>query len=69
MGYEAALAAYTAFDFTHGGRTYPVYRRGSGPAVIIMHEMPGLHPLVIRFADNREFMRILEVLGINTSEV
>ena len=51
MGYEAALAAYTAFDFTHGGRTYPVYRRGSGPAVIIMHEMPGLHPLVIRFAD------------------
>lgn len=51
MGYEAALAAYTAFDFTHGGRTYPVYRRGSGPAVIVMHEMPGLHPLVIRFAD------------------
>ncbi|MBU1375243.1 MAG: dienelactone hydrolase family protein [Alphaproteobacteria bacterium] len=51
MGYEAALADYTTFDFTHDGRTYPVYRRGSGPAVIIMHEMPGLHPLVIRFAD------------------
>jgi dienelactone hydrolase len=51
MGHEAALAAYTTFDFTHEGRTYPVYRRGSGPAVIIMHEMPGLHPLVIRFAD------------------
>jgi dienelactone hydrolase len=28
-----------------------VYRRGSGPAVIVIHEMPGLHPLVIRFAD------------------
>jgi len=51
MGYEAALADYDKFDFTHDGRTYPVYRRGSGPAVIIMHEMPGLHPLVIRFAD------------------
>lgn len=51
MGYEAALADYTKFDFTHEGRTYPVYRRGSGPAVIIMHEMPGLHPLVIQFAD------------------
>jgi len=28
-----------------------VYRRGTGPAVIIIHEMPGLHPLVVRFAD------------------
>ena len=51
MGYEAALSAYSKSDFTHAGRTYPVYRRGSGPAVIIMHEMPGLHPLVVRFAD------------------
>lgn len=51
MGYKAALADYTTFDFTHGGRTFPVYRRGSGPAVIVMHEMPGLHPLVIQFAD------------------
>ncbi|WP_068877346.1 dienelactone hydrolase family protein [Phenylobacterium sp. CCH9-H3] len=51
MGHDAALAAYDRFDFTHAGRTYPVYRRGAGPAVIVMHEMPGLHPLVIRFAD------------------
>jgi len=51
MGYEAALSAYAKFHFTHDGRAYPVYRRGSGPAVVIMHEMPGLHPLVIRFAD------------------
>ena len=51
MGHEAALSAYTKFDFTHGGRTYPVYRKGSGPAVVVMHEMPGLSPLVIRFAD------------------
>lgn len=51
MGYEAALADYTTFDFTHEGRTFPVYRRGSGPAVIVMHEMPGLHPLVVQFAD------------------
>ena len=51
MGHDDALAAYDKFDFTHAGRTYPVYRRGSGPAVIVMHEMPGLHPLVVRFAD------------------
>lgn len=51
MNDTAALKDYQQFDFTHDGRTYPVYRRGTGPAVIIMHEMPGLHPLVIAFAD------------------
>ena len=51
MAYESALADYTSFDFNDGRWTRKVYRRGTGPAVIIMHEMPGLHPLVIRFAD------------------
>jgi dienelactone hydrolase len=45
------LAGYESFDFSDGRWTRPVYRRGTGPAVIVMHEMPGLHPLVIRFAD------------------
>lgn len=51
MGYEAALADYARSEFTFGGRTRPVFKKGSGPAVIVIHEMPGLHPLVIRFAD------------------
>jgi dienelactone hydrolase len=49
--YEAALADYRKFDFTDGPWTRAVYRRGSGPAVIVIHEIPGLHPLVVRFAD------------------
>ena len=49
--YEAALSAYDKFEFSDGRWTRPVYRRGSGPAVIVIHEVPGLHPLVIRFAD------------------
>jgi dienelactone hydrolase len=49
--YEAALSAYQKFEFTDGPWTRPVYRGGSGPAVIVVHEIPGLHPLVIRFAD------------------
>jgi dienelactone hydrolase len=49
--YEAALAAYEKFDFTASRWTRRVYRRGKGPAVIVIHEIPGLHPLVIRFAD------------------
>ena len=51
MGYEAVLSEYDAFDFTDGPWTRKVYRRGSGPAVIIIHEIPGLHPLVVAFAD------------------
>lgn len=46
-----AFAEYTAFDFTDGPYTRKVWRKGSGPAVIVMHEMPNLHPMVLRFAD------------------
>lgn len=49
---EDALKAYSTFPFTDGPWTRTVYRRGSGPGVIIIHEMPGLHPLVVRFADH-----------------
>jgi dienelactone hydrolase len=53
MAYLDALGDYGRFEFTDpkGRWTRPVWRRGSGPAVIVIHEMPGLHPLVIRFAD------------------
>ena len=47
----AALAPFDRFDFDDGRWSRPVYRRGAGPAVIVIHEMPGLHPLVLRFAD------------------
>jgi len=51
MDHSAALKDYTAFDFDDGRWTRKVWRRGSGPAAIVIHEMPGIHPLVIRFAD------------------
>jgi dienelactone hydrolase len=46
------LQDFTCFDFTDpdGRWTRAVWRRGSGPAVIVIHEIPGLHPLVLRFA-------------------
>lgn len=49
--YESALCAYQKFEFTAGKWTRRVYRRGAGPAVIVIHEIPGLHPQVIAFAD------------------
>ena len=42
---------YEKFEFTYGGTTRPVYRRGIGPGVIVIHEIPGIHPTVIRFAN------------------
>jgi dienelactone hydrolase len=36
--------------FRHDGLERDVYRSGAGPAVIVMHEVPGLHPGVVSFA-------------------
>jgi dienelactone hydrolase len=44
-----SLPGFERFDFTHDGTTRDVYRAGSGPAVIVVHEVPGLHPGVIAF--------------------
>lgn len=52
MSYSDVLSAYTEFEFDDGRWSRKVFRRGSGPAVIIIHEMPGMHPLVVRFADH-----------------
>jgi dienelactone hydrolase len=51
MTYEATLSGYEKLAFTAGKWTRDVYRKGSGPAVIVIHEMPGLTPDVIGFAD------------------
>ncbi len=45
------LASYEQFNFQWGNWQRPVFRKGHGPGVIVIHEMPGLHPLVLRFAD------------------
>ncbi len=44
-------AEYHIENFTHTPWSRPVYRRGRGPGVIVIHEVPGLHPLVFDFAD------------------
>lgn len=43
------LFDFTTTAFTHGGVTRPVYAAGTGPAVIVIHEMPGLTPTVAAF--------------------
>ncbi len=48
---HAALADYEQGMFTHEGKARAVFRKGSGPAVIVIAEMPGITPKVVAFAD------------------
>lgn len=45
------LSQYDVDDFSHGGISHRVYRKGLGPGVVVMAEIPGITPRVIEFAD------------------
>jgi dienelactone hydrolase len=45
------LEGWTEGSFTHEGVTHPTYRRGSGPGIVVVHEVPGITPKVEAFAD------------------
>ncbi|MGW6984491.1 dienelactone hydrolase family protein [Streptomyces sp. NPDC054932] len=45
------LSGFEKSTFTHDGATRRILRRGTGPAVIIMAEIPGITPKVIEFAE------------------
>lgn len=38
-------------SFTAAGITHDTYRRGSGPGVVVVHEVPGITPKVTQFAN------------------
>lgn len=48
----ATLAGWSARTFTFDGATHVSYRKGSGPGVVVIHEIPGITPTVMRFADD-----------------
>jgi dienelactone hydrolase len=43
------LESWTLGSHTADGVTHPTYRKGSGPGVIVIHEIPGITPEVIAF--------------------
>lgn len=47
---DDALSDFERTTFAHDGTTRDVFRVGSGPAVIVMAEMPGITPKVAAFA-------------------
>src|SRR3954469_16924991 len=41
---EADLTGWSAAPFTATGYTHDVYRKGEGPGVVLIPEIPGIHP-------------------------
>jgi dienelactone hydrolase len=47
---DVDLRDFERTDFTYDGKTRTVFRLGSGPAVIVIAEIPGITPKVLDFA-------------------
>ncbi len=52
MGWVATeLDGWQRGEFTAAGITHTTYRKGTGPGVVVVHEIPGITPAVLRFAE------------------
>jgi dienelactone hydrolase len=49
---ESDLTGWVATPFTAAGQTHDVYRKGEGPGVVLIPEMPGLHPGVLALGNH-----------------
>jgi dienelactone hydrolase len=49
---EADLTGWTVEPFTAAGFTHDVYRKGEGPGVVLIPEMPGIHPGVLALGNH-----------------
>jgi len=45
-----SLDGFEVSEFTDGDITHPVYFRGAGPGVLLMHELPGMVPQCVELA-------------------
>lgn len=45
------LRGWTKTSFTATGITHDIFRKGSGPLVVVVHEVPGITPKVTAFAE------------------
>jgi len=49
---QADLSGWVVEPFTAAGYTHDVYRKGEGPGVVLIPEMPGLHPGVLALGNH-----------------
>jgi dienelactone hydrolase len=52
MEVASSLQGWTKGSFTAASLTRETYRKGNGPVVIVVHEIPGITPAVERFAND-----------------
>ena len=45
------MIGWSRSEFSAGGVTHETFRKGSGPVVILVHEIPGITPAVEKFAN------------------
>ena len=45
------IAGWQRGEFSAAGATHTTYRKGTGPGVVVVHEIPGITPAVLRFAE------------------
>ena len=66
---EADLTGWACEPFSAAGFTHDVYRRGQGPGVVLIPEMPGAHPGVFALGnylvDNGFTVAIPSLFGYN----
>ena len=55
--------------FTHDGITHQTYRKGNGPAVVVVHEIPGITPKVLEFAERVVAQGFTVVMPLLVGEV
>lgn len=47
-----SLESWSLGRHAAAGMTHPTYRKGNGPGVIVIHEIPGITPAVLDFAED-----------------
>ncbi|MFZ1174821.1 MAG: dienelactone hydrolase family protein [Mycobacterium sp.] len=64
---EADLSGWSVAPFSGGGYIHDVYRKGAGPGVVLIPEIPGIHPGVLalgnHLVDNGFTVAIPSVFG------
>lgn len=50
-GHDRLLSEWERTTFNAGGMSHDVFRRGQGPGIVVVHEIPGITPRVAEFAN------------------
>ena len=64
-----SIPGWEKSTFTHDEVTHETHRKGSGPAVVVVHEIPGITPKVLEFAERVVAQGFTVVMPLLVGEV